>query len=84
MYTPHVSEGPKSNAHYGYGWLVLETKRGTRLIVHNGGNDVFYDEFRNYIDEDVLVITASTNAAHSVKPFTLELLKAIFPAVLKP
>ena len=50
----------------------------------SAGPDVFYDEFRNYIDEDVLVITASTNAAHSVKPFTLELLKAIFPAVLKP
>jgi hypothetical protein len=52
--------------------------------VHNGGNDVFYDEFRNCIDEDIVMITVSTTAAHSVKPFTLELLKALFPAVLKP
>src|SRR5262249_23190544 len=39
LYTPHMAEGPAAKSHYGYGWAIAKTSRGTRLIAHNGGND---------------------------------------------
>jgi CubicO group peptidase (beta-lactamase class C family) len=84
MYTPYVPEGPRAKSHYGYGWVIVPTIRGTRLITHNGGNGIFFDEVRNYIDEDVVVITASTTASHSIQTRTRELLTTLFPRAKTP
>jgi len=45
---------------YGYGWGILTTPRGTKLVAHNGGNGIFFTEFRRYLDEG-LVIFAQSN-----------------------
>ncbi len=62
--TPHVPEGPRAASSYGYGWTIAPTGRGTTLVWHNGGNGVFYADFRHYVEEDVLVIYA-TNLAEA-------------------
>ncbi len=45
---------------YAYGWGVQTTRRGTKVITHNGGNGFFFTDVRRYIDEKVVII-AMTN-----------------------
>lgn len=45
---------------YGYGWGVQTTRRGTKVVTHNGGNGFFFTDFRRYLDERVVII-AMTN-----------------------
>lgn len=59
MWTPHVQEGEGASSHYGYGWAIGPTTRGTKLVAHNGGNGVFFADFRRYVDEGVVVLVMS-------------------------
>ncbi len=61
LFTPYVKEGPNADSYYAYGWAVFTTPRKTKLIAHNGGNGVFFADFRRYVDENV-VIYAHSNA----------------------
>lgn len=58
----HVAEDDSGNWHYGYGWAIANTERDTTLISHNGGNGIFFADFRRYVDDDVLIIMM-TNVA---------------------
>jgi CubicO group peptidase (beta-lactamase class C family) len=62
MWTPHVPEDEEGSSHYGYGWAIAPTVRGTKLISHNGGNTVFFADFRRYVDEGVVVLVMSNSA----------------------
>ncbi|HET6201725.1 MAG TPA: serine hydrolase domain-containing protein [Planctomycetota bacterium] len=62
LFTPHVAEGPEGRSHYGYGWAIFKTPRGTKLVAHNGGNGIFAADFRRYVDEGALLLLASSNA----------------------
>jgi CubicO group peptidase (beta-lactamase class C family) len=62
MWTPHVPEDPEGSSHYGYGWAIAPTTRNTKLISHNGGNGVFFADFRRYVDEGVVVLVMSNSA----------------------
>ncbi len=61
-YYPHVPEGPRASSHYGYGWSIVTTPRGTKLITHNGGNPYFAADFLRYVDEGVVIVIASNTA----------------------
>jgi hypothetical protein len=77
-FTPHVPEGEKGISHYGYGWAISKTARNTRLISHNGSNNIFYANFRRHIDENV-VILYFTNEARAVSRQILNAVpKAVF------
>ena len=69
FFTPYVKEGPNADSSYAYGWAVFTTPRKTRLIAHNGGNGVFFADFRRYVDENV-VIYAHSNAEMSATDVT--------------
>ncbi len=62
MFTPHVAEGEGALSHYGYGWALFTTRRGTRLITHNGGNGVQFADLLCFADED-LAISLMSNAS---------------------
>jgi len=67
-YKPHVREGKNAESFYGYGWAIFNTKRNTKLIVHNGGNPYFSADFLRYIDENVVIIVlANTNSYRAWK-----------------
>ena len=78
MFTPHVAESPSGRSHYGYGWVIDSTLRGTKLITHNGGNGIFFADFRRYVDEDTVVIIASNDARHSAQRHEREVLNIVF------
>ena len=59
LWTPHVPEDEEGRSHYGYGWAIFNTQRGTKLIAHNGGNGVFFADFRRYVDEGVVILVMS-------------------------
>jgi len=62
MWTPHVAENEEGSSHYGYGWAIQNTTRNTKLISHNGGNTVFFADFRRYVDEGVVVLVMSNSS----------------------
>lgn len=54
--TPHVPLDSAATDHYGYGWVLAKTPRGTRLVSHNGDDLVFYADLHRYVDEEVTVV----------------------------
>jgi CubicO group peptidase (beta-lactamase class C family) len=60
-FAPHIAESPEAVSFYGYGWVIQKTRRGTKLIWHNGGNPYFFADFRRYVDDDVVVIVATNS-----------------------
>ncbi len=63
IFSPHVKM--EDNMFYGYGWSLQKTPRGTNLIEHNGGDGIFFADFRRYVDENVVVI-GFANDVHGV------------------
>ncbi len=78
LFTPHVAENPEGTFHYGYGWAITRTPRGTRLVMHNGGNGYFFADFLRYIDEDAVVILATNDASQAVTIVRERILAAVF------
>ena len=58
--TGYVNEGPGGLSKYAYGWAVMKTSRGTRLVTHNGGNGVYVAEFLRFVDDRVTIFVTST------------------------
>jgi Beta-lactamase len=73
MYTPWVAEGEGAPSHYGYGWVIVTTQRGTTLITHNGGNGVFFADYLNFEDEDVFVFIQSNSSKEGMQDVAWEL-----------
>jgi hypothetical protein len=65
LFARHIPEGPGAESFYGYGWAISTTRRGTRLIAHDGGNGIFAADFRRYVDDRVVVIISSNSAEAS-------------------
>ena len=58
--TGYVNEGPEGRSQYAYGWAVMKTSRGTRLVTHNGGNGVYVAELLRFVNDRVTIFVAST------------------------
>jgi CubicO group peptidase (beta-lactamase class C family) len=78
MWTPHAAENAEGTSHYGYGWAVTRTNRGTPLITHNGGNGIFFADFRRYVGEGVVFLIASTNSDASANVAQNQVLRLVF------
>lgn len=79
IFAPHAAETKSGRSHYGYGWSIATTVRGTKAVMHNGGNGVFSADFRRYLDEDVVVIMGSSDARCIVDNIEREMLPLLFP-----
>ncbi|MFP6583711.1 MAG: serine hydrolase domain-containing protein [Candidatus Hydrogenedentota bacterium] len=62
IFTPHVPENREKTWFYGYGWAMTKTERDTRFISHNGGNGIFFADFRMYPDDGILIIYTCNDA----------------------
>lgn len=78
--TPHVRQGLGSDGSYAYGWAVSDTPEG-RLIWHDGGNDFFFAEVRQYVDADLLVIVLCNEANDIAYRLPYDLAHAVLPAL---
>jgi CubicO group peptidase (beta-lactamase class C family) len=61
LFTPHVDAG--GPARYAYGWNVITTVRGTKLLAHAGDIGGYNADFRRYVDEGLVVIFISNARA---------------------
>lgn len=43
-YKPHIIEGPGADTYYGYGWVIAQSARATKVYMHNGGNPYFAND----------------------------------------
>lgn len=84
--TGYVNEGPAGLSQYAYGWAVTTSSRGTRLVMHNGGNGVYVAEFNRFVDEGVTLFVTSTNSSLTATPMisTLEHIAFGEPFALPP
>jgi len=57
--TPHVAENAEESSHYGYGWAIFNSKRGTKIVTHNGSNGIYFANFIRFIEDDLVVIVLS-------------------------
>jgi len=81
---PHVAEYEDESSHYAYGWAVFTSKRGTKVITHNGFNGISYNEFVWFPEEDVLILFASNAFIRPIGRMTLEIENMIFDKNYKP
>jgi CubicO group peptidase (beta-lactamase class C family) len=77
-YRPHISEGPAADTHYGYGWVIAKSSRGTTVYMHNGGSPYFANDCYRYVDDDVFVYITSNNGEMSAIEQSGMILKMIF------
>ena len=84
MFTPHVAEGEGANSHYGYGWALFTTKRGTRLITHNGGNGVQFADVLWYPEEGVRIVLMSNANKRGMQDIAWEVARMIFDPAYRP
>lgn len=77
MFTPWVDEGG-GVSHYGYGWVVEKTERGTPFYWHNGGNPYFSNDLRRYVEEDVAWYITSNNGALPASEVTFTVADIVF------
>jgi len=61
-FTSFVAEGPNADSYYGYGWTIFTTPWNTRMVAHDGGNGIYSADFRRYVDDDMVILTASNDS----------------------
>lgn len=80
MYSPYAKR--EENWHYGYGWHVITTPRGTTDIYHGGGDYPrgITAEFHRYVDEGITTIAICNSMMDDAGLVSIprETLKAIF------
>ncbi len=85
-FAPHADEGG-GRSFYGYGWSIVPDYMGRRLITHNGGNGIFTADFRNFVDDEVVIFAVSNLSTFApVDYVTRDLSRLIFdaPVTLPP
>ncbi|MFI0479115.1 serine hydrolase domain-containing protein [Actinomadura sp. 9N215] len=73
MFKSHVFIGEQNGNkyYYGYGWGVIRTGDGRRVVEHDGGNDWSFGEFARFADHRVMVFWI-TNHAYREGKWNLE------------
>ena len=76
--TPYVNEDASGRSQYAYGWAIVKTPRGTRLVTHNGGNGVYAAELQRFVDEGVTIFLTSTNSGLNASPMARTVERIVF------
>ena len=78
MFTPGPGTTRGPNAGYGFGWGVRETPWGTRMISHNGSNDIFSADCRRFLEDDVFLYATGNDANFYCFDITPQLVGLLF------
>jgi CubicO group peptidase (beta-lactamase class C family) len=79
LFTPYVQT--PGGDRYAYGWGVDETPRHTTVISHNGGNGIYFADFRRYVDERTVIIALGNTP---IVPATFIAMNRLEPLVFNP
>lgn len=81
---PYVAEYEDESSHYAYGWAVFTSKRGTKVITHNGFNGISYNDFVWFPEEGVVILFASNAHIRPIGRMTMEIEKMLFDKAYVP
>ena len=81
---PYVAEYEGESSHYAYGWAIFTSKRGTKVITHNGFNGISYYEFVWFPEENSLILLASNAFIRPIGRMTLEIENLLFDKTYVP
>lgn len=65
--TPYVAETKSASSYYAYGWAIYTSKNNTKIISHNGGNNVFFHDFIWLPKEDIVIILFTNASSREVE-----------------
>lgn len=77
LFAAHVEA---AGGHYGYGWSVDTTARGTPRIHHEGSNGIFYADYHLLPEEDVVLYVATSVAEVRASTVARQLDRLLFGA----
>jgi len=75
--TPYILEHESGSSHYAYGWAIYNSKRSTKIISHNGGNQIFFHDYI-WLPEENVVIILFTNVSSKEVEIAWPIEKMIF------
>ena len=83
--TPFVPENSAGTSHYAYGWAIMESERGSKVVTHNGSNGLFFADFIRFVEDDVVIIYL-TNAAlpTAIDDVTRNISRMVFEPTYEP
>ncbi|KMT64158.1 serine hydrolase domain-containing protein [Catenovulum maritimum] len=62
LFLPHNESLDKnSKSHYGYGWDIKSTDRGTLHAQHNGSNGYSFADMHYFVDENIFIVLATND-----------------------
>lgn len=79
MMTQHVREHPTQPFFYGYGFALEDLPRMGKSYGHNGGNGIFFADFRHYLDPETTFITMSNVAEKPAERYNGKVRRILFP-----
>ena len=59
METAFVAENERETSHYGYGWVILKSPKGSKIVTHNGSNTIYFADFIRNVDDGTVIIVLS-------------------------
>jgi CubicO group peptidase (beta-lactamase class C family) len=62
LFRPHVPETADGASHYGYGWVIVRSRRTGRIAWHDGGNGWSFGVVSRLLDRDVMVFWIGNRA----------------------
>jgi CubicO group peptidase (beta-lactamase class C family) len=74
---PVIDTGRRPGEKMAIGWFFSETPQG-RLVSHSGGNGIFANNLRRYIDRDVVVLMSTNNFRQSWSPAESDVATLLF------
>jgi len=79
VFTPYVEKRP--GVSYGYGWNIVETPRGTRMLAHSGQDDLITHVSYLYAfpDEDVVLILLTDSGTNIGNETLIGMRNILFP-----
>jgi CubicO group peptidase (beta-lactamase class C family) len=75
---PHVKENESGDSHYAYGWTIMNSDRNTKIIAHNGSNSVFYADFLQLPEENIVIIYMTNELRYDTQIVAWEIEQLLF------
>lgn len=85
MESPLVAENASYSSHYGYGWAIVNSQTGSKIVTHNGSNGIYFADLIRFVEDDVVVIVLSnTILGNSAQNVAWEISQMVFNTDYQP
>ncbi|MBW1297395.1 serine hydrolase [Aquimarina litoralis] len=65
--TPYIQEYDDGQSQYAYGWAIYKSKNNSKIISHNGGNNIFFHDYIWLPQEDIVILLFTNCSSREVE-----------------